>query len=236
MKRLAFTLLTVSALCAVSAPAGAQRLIASLSNHRVMVTSSFTGADLVLFGAIETPTTGHVLLEGVDVATLNDTERTLIRRRRIGFIFQAFNLLPTLSAIENVALPLELDGISESAARERAYGALELVDLAKRHDHVPSMMSGGEQQRVAVARALVIEPAIVLADEPTGNLDSVNSAAVMRLLRDLVETRGHTVIIVTHDNDIAAQADRTVHVRDGKLEDGDVLHMRRPAKQVGIRK
>jgi putative ABC transport system ATP-binding protein len=191
---------------------------------------------LNLLGAIETPTTGHVLLEGVDVATLNDTERTLIRRRRIGFIFQAFNLLPTLTAIENVALPLELDGVSESAARERAYGALELVDLSDRHDHVPSMMSGGEQQRVAVARALVIQPAIVLADEPTGNLDSVNSAAVMRLLRDLVETRGHTVIIVTHDNDIAAQADRTVHVRDGKLEDGDVLHMRRPAKTAGSRK
>src|SRR6476660_8505309 len=114
-----------------------------------------------------------------------------------------------------------LDGISESKARERAYGALELVDLAKRHDHVPSMMSGGEQQRVAVARALVIEPAIVLAAEHTGNLDSVNSAAVMRLLRDLVETRGYTVIMVTHDNAIAAQADRTVHVRDGKHEDGD---------------
>jgi putative ABC transport system ATP-binding protein len=191
---------------------------------------------LNLLGAIETPTTGHVLLEGVDVATLNDTERTLIRRRRIGFIFQAFNLLPTLTAIENVALPLELDGVSEAAARERAYGALELVDLSDRHDHVPSMMSGGEQQRVAVARALVIQPAIVLADEPTGNLDSVNSAAVMRLLRDLVETRGHTVIIVTHDNDIATQADRTVHVRDGKLEDGDVLHLRRPAKHAASRK
>jgi putative ABC transport system ATP-binding protein len=190
---------------------------------------------LNLLGAIETPTTGQVLLEGVDVATLNDTERTLIRRRRIGFIFQAFNLLPTLTAIENVALPLELDGVSEAAARERAYGALELVDLSDRHDHVPSMMSGGEQQRVAVARALVIQPAIVLADEPTGNLDSVNSAAVMRLLRDLVETRGHTVIIVTHDSDIAAQADRTVHVRDGKLEDGDVLHMRRPAKHAATR-
>jgi putative ABC transport system ATP-binding protein len=191
---------------------------------------------LNLLGAIETPTSGHVLLEGTDMATLNDTERTLLRRRRIGFIFQAFNLLPTLTAIENVALPLELDGMGEAEARERAYGALELVDLTKRHDHVPSMMSGGEQQRVAVARALVIQPAIVLADEPTGNLDSVNSAAVMRLLRDLVETRGHTVIIVTHDNDIAAQADRTVHVRDGKLEDSDVLHLRRPAQRAGGRK
>ncbi len=131
---------------------------------------------LNLLGAIETPTSGHVLLEGVDMATLNDTERTLIRRRRIGFIFQAFNLLPTLSAVENVALPLELDGMSESEAREHAWNALDLVGLSGRYDHVPSMMSGGEQQRVAVARALVIQPAIVLADEPTGNLDSVNSA------------------------------------------------------------
>ena len=191
---------------------------------------------LNLLGAIETPTTGHVLLEGVDMATLNDNERTLLRRNRIGFIFQAFNLLPTLSAVENVALPLELGGMSESAARERAWGALELVDLSDRAEHVPSMMSGGEQQRVAVARALVIQPAIVLADEPTGNLDSVNSAAVMRLLRDLVDARGQTVIIVTHDNDIAAQADRTVHVRDGKLEDDDVLHMRRPAQRTASRK
>jgi putative ABC transport system ATP-binding protein len=191
---------------------------------------------LNLLGAIETPTTGHVLLEGVDVATLNDTERTLLRRRRIGFIFQAFNLLPTLTAIENVALPLELDGVNEAEARERAFGALELVDLTHRHDHVPSTMSGGEQQRVAVARALVIQPAIVLADEPTGNLDSVNGTQVMRLLRDLVDSRGYTVIIVTHDSDIAAQADRTVHVRDGKLEDGDVLHMRRPAQRAASRK
>ena len=174
---------------------------------------------LNLLGAIETPTTGHVLFEGTDVATLNDTERTLLRRRRIGFIFQAFNLLPTLTAVENAALPLELDGVRESEARERALACLELVDIADRQDHLPSMMSGGEQQRVAVARALVIEPALVLADEPTGNLDSVNSAHVMRLLRDLVETRGQTVVIVTHDNDIAAQADRMVRVRDGHLEE-----------------
>jgi putative ABC transport system ATP-binding protein len=173
---------------------------------------------LNLLGAIETPTTGHVLFEGVDVATLNDTERTHLRRRRIGFIFQAFNLLPTLTAVENAALPLELDGVSEREARERAMDCLKLVDVADRADHLPSMMSGGEQQRVAVARALVIEPALVLGDEPTGNLDSVNSAQVMRLLRELTDTRGQTVVIVTHDADIAAQADRTVHVRDGILE------------------
>lgn len=174
---------------------------------------------LNLLGAIETPTSGHVLFEGIDVASLNDTERTLIRRRRIGFIFQAFNLLPTLTAVENAALPLELDGISEREARERAMEKLELVKIADRADHLPSMMSGGEQQRVAIARALVIEPALVLGDEPTGNLDSVNSAQVMRLLRELTDTRGQTVVIVTHDNDIAAQADRTVRVRDGHLEE-----------------
>ncbi len=183
---------------------------------------------LNLLGAIETPTTGHVLFERTDIATLNDTERTLLRRRRIGFIFQAFNLLPTLTAVENAALPLELDGVAESDARERALACLELVDITDRQDHLPSMMSGGEQQRVAVARALVIDPALVLADEPTGNLDSVNSAQVMRLLRDLVDSRGQTVVIVTHDNDIAAQADRTVHVRDGLLEEYVPSHARRP--------
>ena len=183
---------------------------------------------LNLLGAIEPPTDGQVFFEGTDISTLNDTERTLVRRRRIGFIFQAFNLLPTLTAVENAALPLELDGISEREARERALACLDLVDLADRADHLPSQMSGGEQQRVAVARALVIEPALVLGDEPTGNLDSVNSAQVMRLLRDLVDSRGQTVVIVTHDNDVAAQADRTVRVRDGLLEEYSPGHMRRP--------
>jgi putative ABC transport system ATP-binding protein len=174
---------------------------------------------LNLLGAIETPTSGQVLFEGRDVASMNDNERTLLRRHRIGFIFQAFNLLPTLTAVENAALPLELDGVSEKEARARAMECLELVDIADRADHMPSMMSGGEQQRVAVARALAIKPALVLGDEPTGNLDSVNSAQVMRLLRDLTDTQGQTVVIVTHDNDIAAKADRVVRVRDGHLEE-----------------
>lgn len=183
---------------------------------------------LNLLGAIDTPTGGQILFEGIDVSTLNDTERTWLRRRRIGFIFQAFNLLPTLTAVENVALPLELDGINEQEARERAMACLELVDITDRADHLPTQMSGGQQQRVAVARALVIEPALVLADEPTGNLDSTNSAQVMRLLRDLVDSRGQTVVIVTHDNDIAAQADRTVHVRDGLLEEYIPEQLHRP--------
>ena len=187
---------------------------------------------LNLLGAIETPTTGNVFFEGTDVANLNDTERTLLRRRRIGFIFQAFNLLPTLTAVENAALPLELDGVSEKTARERALACMDLVDIADRADHLPTQMSGGEQQRVAVARALVIEPALVLADEPTGNLDSVNSAQVMRLLRDLVDSRGQTVVIVTHDNDIATQADRTVNVRDGLLEEFAPGQLRRPVPRA----
>jgi putative ABC transport system ATP-binding protein len=183
---------------------------------------------LNLLGAIDTPTGGQILFEGIDVSTLNDTERTWLRRRRIGFIFQAFNLLPMLTAVENVALPLELDGIHEHEAYERAMACLELVDITDRADHLPTQMSGGQQQRVAVARALVIEPALVLADEPTGNLDSTNSTQVMRLLRDLVDSRGQTVVIVTHDNDIAAQADRTVHVRDGLLEEYIPEQLRRP--------
>ena len=184
---------------------------------------------LTLLGAIDTPTTGHVLLDGVDIATLSDDERTLLRRRRIGFVFQAFNLIPTLTALENVALPLELDGVPEATAVERARTVLEWVDLSHRADHLPSMISGGEQQRVAVARALVTEPALVLADEPTGNLDSVNSQQVMRLLRDLVDNRGQTVVIVTHDMLVAGDADRIVHVRDGLIQYEESLKTARPA-------
>ncbi len=172
---------------------------------------------LSLLGAVETPTSGHILLEGKDFAALNDDQRTLLRRRRIGFVFQSFNLIPTLTAIENVALPLELDGVAESVARQRAATMLELVELSERHGHFPSMMSGGEQQRVAVARALVIEPALVLADEPTGNLDSIGSQQVVRLLRDLVDRQGQTVVLVTHDMQVADVADRIVRVADGRI-------------------
>jgi putative ABC transport system ATP-binding protein len=173
---------------------------------------------LCMLGAVEAPSGGQVLLEGVDLATLNDDERTLIRRRRLGFVFQAFNLIPTLTAVENVALPLELDGVRSGTAQERAKEALTLVGMSHRLSHSPKMMSGGEQQRVAIARALVIQPALVLADEPTGNLDSESGKRVISLLRDLVDQRGQTVVMVTHDPDIAACANRIIRLRDGRLE------------------
>lgn len=172
---------------------------------------------LSMLGAIDTPTSGQVLVGGVDVATLSDYDRTLLRRRQIGFVFQAFNLMPTLSALENAALPLELDGLSTKEARERARAGLEQVGLGKRVDHLPSMLSGGEQQRVAVARALVTNPTLLLADEPTGNLDTAGGEQVMKLLRELVGKHGQTVVMVTHDSEIAAAADRVLRMRDGLI-------------------
>jgi putative ABC transport system ATP-binding protein len=173
---------------------------------------------LNIVGGIETPSSGQVLLESVDLAMLDDDQRTLIRRQRIGFIFQSFNLLQTLTAEENVALPLVLDGVKPAEASERALEKLKQVGVAHRRHHVPSTMSGGEQQRVAIARALAIEPAILLADEPTGNLDSAMGAQVIRLMRQLVEDRQQTIVMVTHDPQVAALADRIVHVRDGLIE------------------
>jgi putative ABC transport system ATP-binding protein len=173
---------------------------------------------LTLLGGVDVPTTGQVLLENVDLATMTDDERTLIRRRRIGFVFQSFNLLPILTAEENVALPLELDGMSSTVAHEKAGKMLELVGLEKRRHHFPGKMSGGEQQRVAIARALAIEPAIVLADEPTGNLDSANGKRITAILRELVDQHGQTLVLVTHDTLVAAQADRVIYLADGLVE------------------
>ncbi len=173
---------------------------------------------LTILGGIEIPSSGNVLLEGVDLAKLSDNERTLIRRRRIGFIFQAFNLMPTLSAIENVALPLELDGVSHAVAREKAGKTLEQMELGNRCNHLPSKMSGGEQQRVAIARALVTSPAILLADEPTGNLDSRQGQRISALLHSLVHDHGNTIVMVTHDSHVAKAATRLLEFRDGRIE------------------
>jgi len=177
---------------------------------------------LHLLGGVSAPTCGKVFLEKVDLAVLSDDERTIIRRERIGFIFQSFNLLPTLTAAENVSLPLELNGVPTRESRRRALVSLELVGMAHRKTHLPSTLSGGEQQRVAIARALVIEPAVVLADEPTGNLDSVNGCQVTTLLRRLSSERQQTIVMVTHDPNVAAQADRLVSLRDGLVESDEV--------------
>jgi putative ABC transport system ATP-binding protein len=173
---------------------------------------------LHILGGVETPSTGQVLLEGVDLATLDDDQRTIIRRQRMGFIFQSFNLLPAFTAEENVALPLELGGTPSAEARRRAADTLKLVSMSHRRDHIPSTMSGGEQQRVAIARALVMRPALLLADEPTGNLDSANGRQVTALLRRLATREEQTIVMVTHDASVAAQADRLVRLRDGLVE------------------
>jgi putative ABC transport system ATP-binding protein len=172
---------------------------------------------LSLLGGVDTPSDGHVLIAGKDLAAMSDDERTLVRRRQVGFVFQAFNLLPTLTAEENVALPLELDGVASRDARQRAANVLEWVEMTHRRGHVPSALSGGEQQRVAVARAVVIEPALLLADEPTGNLDSTSSQHLMQLLDGLVQDHGQTIVMVTHDPEAAAHASRSIRLRDGLI-------------------
>lgn len=173
---------------------------------------------LHILGGVEVPTSGQVLLEGVDLAKLDDDRRTIVRRERMGFIFQSFNLLPAFTAEENVSLPLDLGGMAPAESSRRARAMLDLVKLSHRRDHIPSQLSGGEQQRVAIARALVSEPALLLADEPTGNLDSANGQQVTALLRKLVDEQEQTIVMVTHDPDVAAQADRTIRLRDGVLD------------------
>jgi putative ABC transport system ATP-binding protein len=173
---------------------------------------------LHLLGALDTPTTGRALFGGRDLQSMSDRERSLLRRTRIGFVFQFFNLLPTLSAAENVALPLLLGGQARARAVKAAAAALDRVGLGHRREHYPDEMSGGEQQRVAVARALVAEPEAVLCDEPTGNLDSATSREVLGLLRSLPESGRRSVVLVTHDPQAAACGDRVVHIRDGLIE------------------
>ena len=171
-----------------------------------------------LLGALDTPTSGEVFFQGKPLHALSDRELAALRRQRIGFVFQFFNLLPTLKAVENVALPLLLSGIGRSKALIPAYEGLERVGLADRAEHFPDEMSGGEMQRVAIARALVINPEAVLCDEPTGNLDSKTSEEILTLLQSLPEPGKRSVVMVTHDSHAATFGDRIVHIRDGLVE------------------
>jgi putative ABC transport system ATP-binding protein len=160
---------------------------------------------------------GRVIVDGTDLMTLNDRDLTLFRRRKIGLVFQAFNLIPTLSAEENLALPLMLEGRNGAASKSRVESLLTSLGLSSRRTHRPDAMSGGEQQRVAIGRALVADPAVILADEPTGNLDSGNSKAVCELLRDLSLVHGKTIVMVTHEPSVAAYAQEVAVLKDGVL-------------------
>ena len=172
---------------------------------------------LHLLGGLDTPSDGEVTLGGRKLAHMSDDEVTIIRRRQVGFVFQFYNLLPTLSAAENVALPLLIDGKRLRDYAARVDELLDLVGLGGRRDHRPDQLSGGEQQRVAIARALVTEPMIVLADEPTGNLDSKSGKEVLGLLRRACDEKGQTIVMVTHDPYAASYAERVVFLRDGQM-------------------
>ena len=170
-----------------------------------------------MLGCLDSPTSGKYILNGQDVSRLDDDALADIRNREIGFVFQTFNLLPRYTAVENVALPMIYGGFSKAERDARAREVLTQVGLGDRMDHKPNELSGGQRQRVAVARALVMKPSIILADEPTGNLDTATSLEVMQLFSD-IQKAGNTVILVTHEEDIAACAHRTVRLRDGKVE------------------
>jgi len=172
---------------------------------------------LNVLGCLDKPTSGRVLLDGVDIAELPESELYKIRRSKIGFVFQTFNLLPYLNAVENVELPMECINKSKSERRVRARKLLEMVGLSGREEHRPQRLSAGEQQRIAIARALANDPAILLADEPTGNLDSKNKQELVKLLASLNLNQGTTIIVVTHDGQVAAHTERMLLLKDGKI-------------------
>ncbi len=174
-----------------------------------------------MLGCLDTPTTGHYYLEGRDVSGLSDNQLSDIRNRKIGFIFQGFNLIANLDAVGNVELPLIYRGIGKQKRRRIAVQALKKVGLGKRLKHRPSELSGGQQQRVAVARAIAAQPPIILADEPTGNLDSRSTVEIMDILKEL-HGNGRTVIIITHDDDIASQVNRVIRIMDGRVESDEI--------------
>jgi len=174
-----------------------------------------------LLGCLDTPTRGKYLLNGSDVSKMEDDELAEVRNKEIGFVFQTFNLLPRLTSLDNVALPLVYSGLNKASRREKANQALTSVNLGDRVDHKPNELSGGQRQRVAIARALVNNPAIILADEPTGNLDTKTSIEIMAILEE-IHKQGNTIILVTHEPDIAEHAHRIIRLRDGLVEEDAV--------------
>ncbi len=178
-----------------------------------------------ILGCLDRPSAGKYWLEGQDVSRLSADQRAMVRNRKLGFVFQNFNLLPRTSALENVAMPLTYtSNLSDRQARQRAREMLVRVGLEDRLDHEPSQLSGGQQQRVAIARALVNHPPLLFADEPTGNLDSHTSEEILRMFKELNQTDGLTIIMVTHDADVAHHAERIIHIHDGMIVNGQQIH------------
>jgi putative ABC transport system ATP-binding protein len=187
---------------------------------------------LHLLGGLDRPSEGGVSIEGTDIADMKDDDLTKLRRRKMGFVFQFFNLIPVLNAVENASLPVTLDGIKPAEAKKRAAEWLARFGLGDRLSSRPDQLSGGQQQRVAVARALVAEPALILADEPTGNLDTRSGDEIAALLRDVTKKYGRTVVMVTHDPRIAAYADRIIFLKDGKVVDETNLERKGAAQKI----
>jgi putative ABC transport system ATP-binding protein len=211
--------LAVHALDGVSLQIQAGELVAIMG-------SSGSGKSTLMnmIGCLDLPTSGRYLLDGVDVRDMDEDEQSDLRNRKIGFVFQAFNLVPRTSALANVELPLSYAGLPRAERRTRALAALDAVGMGSRVDHLPSELSGGQQQRVAVARAIVTNPSLILADEPTGNLDSRSTADVLKIFERL-NAEGRTVVLITHEDDVARRARRIIRLSDGRVVSDDRTHV-----------